>query len=94
MRPEAAGACLAFDTGPANAPIDDLMQVRRGARFDGDGALALQGVADASLVASVLERGYFLKMPPKSLDRNDFPDLTAAWLSAHPASSATARPGN
>ncbi len=24
----------------------------------------------------------------------DFPDLTAAWLSAHPASSATARPGN
>ena len=74
-RPEAAGACLAFDTGPANAPIDDLMQVRRGARFDADGALALQGAADAGIVQAVLERRYFLRMPPKSLDRNDFPDL-------------------
>ena len=29
-RPEAEGALLAFDTGPANAPVNDLMMARRG----------------------------------------------------------------
>lgn len=72
---EGAGGCLAFDTGPANAPIDDLMQARRGARFDADGNLALAGTADRDIVESVLSRSYFTKMPPKSLDRGDFPDL-------------------
>ena len=38
--PEEPGALLAFDTGPANAPIDDLMQSRRGLPRDADGALA------------------------------------------------------
>lgn len=74
-RPTEAGACLSFDTGPANAPIDDLMLARCGRRFDRDGALALSGTADAGIVDKVLGRGYFLKVPPKSLDRNDFPDL-------------------
>ncbi len=74
-RPEDDGACLAFDTGPGNAPLDDLVRARRGARFDADGELALAGRADGEIVGQVLARGYFLKLPPKSLDRNDFPDL-------------------
>ncbi|SIS51475.1 anhydro-N-acetylmuramic acid kinase [Phaeovulum vinaykumarii] len=72
------GACLAFDTGPANAPIDDLMRVRRGTARDDGGQLALSGTPDEAIVAAFLEHAYFLRMPPKSLDRNDFHSLLAA----------------
>ncbi|MDJ0628873.1 MAG: anhydro-N-acetylmuramic acid kinase [Rhodobacter sp.] len=74
--PETDGALLAFDTGPANAPLDDLMQTRRGERFDRDGGLAAAGQADRTLVAQFLQHGYFLRIPPKSLDRNEFPRLS------------------
>ncbi|MCM2561113.1 anhydro-N-acetylmuramic acid kinase [Lutimaribacter sp. EGI FJ00015] len=75
--PEAEGALLAFDTGPANAPINDLMMERRGLAYDRDGALAATGqVADGAL-EMFLEEGYFFKMPPKSLDRNDFSMMLA-----------------
>lgn len=70
--PEAAGALLAFDTGPANAPLNDLMQERRGLPYDADGALSLQGEVVEGALELFLDEGYFLKMPPKSLDRNDF----------------------
>ncbi|MCT8159978.1 anhydro-N-acetylmuramic acid kinase [Pseudoruegeria sp. SHC-113] len=73
--PEEEGALLAFDTGPANAPINDLMFQRRGETLDEDGALASQGEVDEELVADFLEAAYFYRMPPKSLDRNDFPDV-------------------
>ena len=67
---EAEGALLAFDTGPANAPIDDLCQVRLGEPCDRDGALARQGTARADLVAALLRHPYFRRPPPKSLDRD------------------------
>ncbi|WP_424940183.1 anhydro-N-acetylmuramic acid kinase [Aliiroseovarius sp. S253] len=73
--PEAPDACLAFDTGPANAPINDLMQVRRGLALDLGGALALSGTVDAGIVQAFLEHPYFTRQPPKSLDRDAFPDL-------------------
>ena len=73
--PTHVGACIAFDTGPANAPIDDLVQARRGLAFDEGGALASKGLVDQGIVSAVLADPYFHKMPPKSLDRNDFPDL-------------------
>ncbi|MFZ5709531.1 MAG: anhydro-N-acetylmuramic acid kinase, partial [Pseudomonadota bacterium] len=73
--PEAAGACVAFDTGPANAPLDDLVRQRQGLKFDEGGALALSGVPDADVIARFRAAAYFLRMPPKSLDRNDF-----GWL--------------
>jgi anhydro-N-acetylmuramic acid kinase len=73
--PEAPGACLAFDTGPANAPIDDLMAARGlGARDEG-GALALSGRADRDVVEAAMGERYFARMPPKSLDRDDFAGL-------------------
>ncbi|WP_371169990.1 anhydro-N-acetylmuramic acid kinase [Aliiroseovarius sp. 2305UL8-7] len=74
--PEAPGACLAFDTGPANAPMNDLMQMRLGKSHDEDGILARSGVADEKIVSDFLDHPYFLKMPPKSLDRNDFQNLS------------------
>lgn len=78
-RPEAEGACLAFDTGPANAPLDDLMQARRDLPRDEDGALAMQGTADTGIVERFLSLPYFSRIPPKSLDRNDFPKLNE-WV--------------
>ncbi|MCP5085513.1 MAG: anhydro-N-acetylmuramic acid kinase [Rhodobacteraceae bacterium] len=73
--PEEPGALVAFDTGPANAPIDDLMQQRLGKDYDRDGALAASGQVDDSIIAEVLGRAYFNRPPPKSLDRNDFADV-------------------
>ncbi|WP_090219956.1 anhydro-N-acetylmuramic acid kinase [Litoreibacter janthinus] len=75
--PEANGALLAFDTGPANAPINDLMQARLGQPYDKDGALAAKGSANAQIVEKFLSHAYFHKMPPKSLDRDDFVQLSA-----------------
>jgi anhydro-N-acetylmuramic acid kinase len=73
--PEAPGALLAFDTGPANAPIDDVMRARGLGDFDADGALAKAGRVARDVVQAAMGARYFAKMPPKSLDRNDFADL-------------------
>lgn len=70
--PETPGALLAFDTGPANAPINDLMQARLGLTHDEGGSIAAAGQVDEVVVQDVLNHPYFYKMPPKSLDRNDF----------------------
>ena len=70
--PETPGALLAFDTGPANAPINDLMQTRLGRAQDEGGTLAASGRVDEAAVARFLDHPYFFKMPPKSLDRNEF----------------------
>jgi anhydro-N-acetylmuramic acid kinase len=73
--PEAPGALLAFDTGPANAPVDDVMQARLGLPMDRDGALARQGSVEAGALELFLSEPFFRKMPPKSLDRNDFAEM-------------------
>lgn len=76
--PEMAGAVLAFDTGPANAPVNDLMLARLGQAQDEGGALAGSGQVDEAVVEAFLSHPYFHRMPPKSLDRNDFPSLIPA----------------
>jgi anhydro-N-acetylmuramic acid kinase len=76
--PEAPGAVMAFDTGPANAPLDDLMQARRAQARDEGGRLAAAGEADMDVVARFLDHAFFARMPPKSLDRNAFPTLLQA----------------
>ncbi len=76
--PEQDGALLAFDTGPANAPLNDLMAARRGQERDEGGVLALSGTADTQVIEAFLSDPYFYKIPPKSLDRNSFPDLLQA----------------
>jgi len=76
--PDADGALLAFDTGPANAPLDDLMRDRGLGDFDENGTLAGSGTPDLASVHEFLRDRYFHKMPPKSLDRNAFPYLLPA----------------
>jgi anhydro-N-acetylmuramic acid kinase len=88
--PETPGALLAFDTGPANAPLNDLMLARLGLLQDQDGALAAQGVVDEDFVALVLSDPWFALPPPKSLDRNDFEGLVEALNSlSDPDAAAT-----
>ncbi|MEM6490778.1 MAG: anhydro-N-acetylmuramic acid kinase [Pseudomonadota bacterium] len=78
---------LAFDTGPANAPCDDLVRARTGAACDRDGALALAGRADAARIASWLRDPYFAAEPPKSLDRETFAKLDFDGLSLEDAAA-------
>lgn len=63
---------LAFDTGPANALIDDWALRHTGRPVDAGGALAGAGTADRRRVDAFLAHPYFGLRPPKSLDRDDF----------------------
>ncbi|EAQ03636.1 hypothetical protein OB2597_03412 [Pseudooceanicola batsensis HTCC2597] len=74
-RPEDEGAVLAFDTGPANAPINDLLLARRGLDYDEDGKLAMTGRVETGALELFLDDPYFSRIPPKSLDRNAFPEM-------------------
>ena len=75
--PETEGALLAFDTGPANAPLNDLMLLRQGKAQDDGGLLAMTGIPDGSVIDAFLNHPYFHRIPPKSLDRNAFDLITA-----------------
>ena len=76
--PDHPGACLAFDTGPANAPVNDLVQRRLGLAQDESGGLAAQGTPDPAVLARFLDHAFFARVPPKSLDRNEFHGLLDA----------------
>lgn len=82
------GACLAFDTGPANAPINDLVAARLGLDRDDGGALAGAGTPDDAVITRFLGHPYFYKMPPKSLDRDDFASLLGAVAGLSDADAA------
>ncbi|MEP1765100.1 MAG: anhydro-N-acetylmuramic acid kinase [Sulfitobacter sp.] len=75
--PQMQGALLAFDTGPANAPVNDLMQERLGKPYDKDGLVARGGTVEMGALELFLAEPYFARMPPKSLDRNDFEEMVA-----------------
>ena len=73
--PEQDGALLAFDTGPANALVDDLVRQRADIPFDEGGALAASGRVDETVLSKALAHPYFERRPPKSLDRDTFADV-------------------
>src|SRR5690606_5000425 len=77
-RPEEEGALFAFDTGPANAPINDLMRKRLGVDHDEGGATAAKGQVHEEIVQDFLRHPYFYRMAPKSLDRDAFSGLAKA----------------
>ncbi len=62
-------ACIAFDCGPGNAPMDDLAASVLGQPRDEGGALALSGRANAGRLADFGADPFFALAPPKSLDR-------------------------
>lgn len=73
---------IAFDTGPANALIDDWMRAETGSPFDAGGAFAARGAVNQSVLGAMLDHPWFDAPPPKSLDRADFTHQPARGLSA------------
>ena len=69
---DGADNILAFDTGPANALIDDWMCDRRNQPMDQNGAFAATGKSAPGILDQLMTHGYFAKPPPKSLDRMEF----------------------
>lgn len=79
---------LAFDTGPANALIDDWVLAHTGRAYDAAGRLAAAGRIDHGLVARWLRHPYFAQRPPKSLDRDTFGGVLAELAGRAPADGA------
>ena len=75
------GTLIAFDTGPANALIDDWMLKQTGEPVDRDGALARSGKVDEASAARFLDNSYFARPAPKSLDRDAFKGFSIEGLS-------------
>lgn len=85
------GHLIAFDTGPGNALLDDWVRQKTGAAYDDNGALAASGQADSKRLEALLRDPYFLRKPPKSLDRHDFSlDAIADLSPADGAATLTA----
>lgn len=70
-----------FDTGPANALVDDWVRSHDRGSYDKDGALAASGSIQQSVLTSMLDLTWFDQPPPKSLDRADFDIAPARGLS-------------
>jgi anhydro-N-acetylmuramic acid kinase len=63
---------LAFDTGPGNALINDLMLKFFQQNYDESGRVASQGDVHQDIIDFLLQNEFFKRKPPKSLDRNEF----------------------
>jgi anhydro-N-acetylmuramic acid kinase len=84
------GDPIAFDTGPGNALIDDLVRDRTGLSFDLDGRLAVAGTVDRDALSRLMENDYFTASPPKSLDRDAFDVHGLEQLSVEDAAATLA----
>ncbi len=76
------GALVAFDTGPASAPLDDWVRSQGLGEMDRDGALAFAGRVEEARLTRLLEHPWLAEPPPKSLDRFDFSASMAEGLPA------------
>ena len=79
---DGAEAVVAFDTGPANAPINDWVTAHGLGEMDRGGALALAGRVDEARLTRLLGHAWLAAPYPKSLDRFDFPASMAEGLGA------------
>jgi anhydro-N-acetylmuramic acid kinase len=72
---------VAFDTGPANAPLNDFIKARGLGDMDRDGALGAAGTVDEARLSQLIDHPYMTAQFPKSLDRFDFTAAMADGLS-------------
>ncbi|WP_321470286.1 anhydro-N-acetylmuramic acid kinase [uncultured Paludibaculum sp.] len=65
---------VAFDTGPGNMVVDQLVAHYSGGSrgFDKDGAMAAEGLVHPEIVAELLTDEYFSRRPPKSAGREQY----------------------
>lgn len=76
-RPEQNGAIMSFHCGPGVALIDRELRKRTSGLSDQIGKRAEKGTPDSKLVEEALSGKYFVRMPPKSLDRLAFAGIGA-----------------
>ena len=69
---DGAATLLAFDTGPANAPVNDWVASYTSEKMDVDGKYAASGKVDEARLSELLKHPYLVADAPKSLDRFDF----------------------
>ena len=81
---------LAFDTGPANALLDDWVFAHTDQAYDKDGGLAAQGKVNQAALDALLVDDFFKKPPPKSLDRLAFDAKIVQDLSAQDGAATLA----
>lgn len=81
---------LAFDTGPGNALLDDLVVQRTNRTMDVGGEIARAGTVDNAALATLVGHPFFRQRPPKSLDRNAFSSSAVASLSTADAAATLA----
>lgn len=79
---------LATDCGPANGPLDALMQAETGAAFDQDGVLALAGRVLVGEAARLRQDPFFARALPRSTGLERFgPALARELRARHPAAA-------
>ncbi len=68
------GEIVAFDTGPGNMVIDDVIRRATDGRrnFDRNGRMAAQGTVDKALLNKMLRHPFLRRRPPKSTGREEF----------------------
>ncbi len=81
---------LAFDTGPANALVDDWVKQQTGQPFDEDGHIAISGEIHDDAVNSFMAHPYFQTAAPKSLDRDEFKKFAVSLVDDLPFEDAVA----
>jgi anhydro-N-acetylmuramic acid kinase len=62
----------AFDTGPANGPVNEWIEAHGQGSYDKDGAIAARGRVHEGRLLEILDHPWFDAPYPKSLDRYDF----------------------
>lgn len=100
---------VAFDTGPGNMVIDQLMERHNGRRFDRGGKVAASGKISRELLDELLGDPYFAASAPKTAGREEYgaamverlvatglalPDLVATATALTAASIALGVPGD
>jgi anhydro-N-acetylmuramic acid kinase len=62
----------AFDTGPANGPVNEWIEAHGQGSYDKDGTIAARGRVHEGRLLEILDNPWFDAPYPKSLDRYDF----------------------
>jgi anhydro-N-acetylmuramic acid kinase len=84
----------AFDTGPANGPVNEWIEAHGQGAYDRDGAIAARGRVHEGRLLEILDHPWFDAPYPKSLDRYDFDAGLVRGLSLEDgAATLTALPG-